>query len=95
MVVVLSALIIGFSIWKDLVIFSLTSNNGPADSERTMRLADIEELIDVEGLMDTEESADVEKPLDAKGPADPEGPVDAEGLVDVEKPIVIYYKYQY
>ncbi len=62
--VVLSVLVTGFLIWKDLVISSATSNNGPVDGEGTIGPTD------VEGLADAKESVDVEKsiPVDTKKP---------------------------
>lgn len=41
MTVALLVLMIGFLIWKGLVIFSTTGNKVAADGERTMRLADV------------------------------------------------------
>ena len=58
---------------------SMMDNNGPVDSKKTIRLADVKGLANAKGLTDVEELADVEKSLSA----------------DVKKSVVLYYKYQY
>lgn len=44
-IVVLSALVTNFLIWKDLVISSTTSNKRLANGEGIIRLADAQELV--------------------------------------------------
>lgn len=57
--VVLSTLVIGFPIWKSLVIFSTIDNNEPVDREKTIRPADKKRSADIEKLV----PADVKKPV--------------------------------
>ncbi len=61
-IVILSALVTGFPIWKGLVISGRPDNNGPVNNEGTMGPVEAEVSADKEGL------ADVEKfiPADAK-----------------------------
>lgn len=47
-VIVLSALVISFLIWKSLVIFGTTGNKRLTDSKKTMRPIDVEELANAE-----------------------------------------------
>ena len=51
MAVVLLALVTGFLIWKGLVIFSTTGNNGLADGKRTIKPVDIEGPAEAEELV--------------------------------------------
>ena len=82
MIVVLSALITGFPIWKRLVISSATRNNGPVDDEQAMR----PELAN-SGRAIKPDPADGERAIRLNA----EELTDAEGLADSKKPVVIYY----
>ena len=55
MIIVLSALITGFEIWKGLVISSTTNNKRPVESKEMIKPTDTDGLPDAEGLADAKE----------------------------------------
>ena len=80
MIVILSALVSGFLIWKRLVISRTTGNKRPTDGKGIIRPANSERLVEAKG------STYAEGLVDAKEPAN------GKRLADGKEPIVIYYK---